>query len=58
MRKNEKFSLTVKIFREINSVLKTLLSRNFCKLPHARAHASVEIREIRSYTFLAKIPWK
>ena len=67
--KNEKLSLTQKIFRQINSLVtylvKSLLSRNFyqkCKKENSRDfHTTVhtvEITGIYSHAFLAKISWK
>ena len=37
--KNKKISLTKKIFRQINSLVKMLLSRNFCQ-KHVRQNCS------------------
>ena len=65
MWKNEKFSLTKQIFRQINSLViylvKTLLWRNFwqkCMRPNRSNFHNVEITEILPNAFLAKISWK
>ena len=63
--KLRKFNLTQKIFRQntylVISLVKLLLSRNFCQKcvrVNFWNYHTVEITEIHSHAFLAKISWK
>ena len=54
--------LSPKIFRQINSLVKTLLSRNFCQKwvrlnPQQCAAHNEEIMEFYCHHFFVKIPW-